>query len=542
MTETQAASDALVPPSTMPAPGAFPRVEMRGIVKRFHGVLALDSVDIAVRVAEVHALVGENGAGKSTLIKILTGVHAPDSGDILLDGARVAFRAPHEAQVAGIATIYQEVNLVPTLSAAENLFLGREPRRRWAGIDWARVRRDAQDLLQRYDVPVDVGRPVDELGLAAQQMVAIVRALSLGGRILVMDEPTSALTHREVDHLMGMVARIRDEGVSVLYISHRLDELYRIADRVTVLRDGHHIVTAALSDLPRRELVSAMLGRELERVLRSPRGHTLDSTKGPTAVSGPGLTDGLALSATEVSRQPRVTAANVAVRAGQVMGLAGLQGSGRTELLRLIFGADERDAGRVSLSDGAPDAGRSPSDSLRRGVAYLPEDRKTDGIIPDLSLRENLTLIVLPTLTRWGVVRRGRERAIVDRLIAQLGIRAANADIRIRDLSGGNQQKVLLARLLCSHPRFLLLDDPMRGIDVGAKAEIERLILELAGKGLGVMVASSELEEVLSLSDRITVMRDGRTVGVLEQDQATFETVATAIAQEAAGDRLAVQT
>ena len=507
------------PPESSFVGASAPRIAMREIVKRFDGVLALDHVDLEVRAGEVRAIVGENGAGKSTLIKILTGVLAPDAGAVFLEGRSVDFRAPHEAQRAGIVTIYQEVNLIPTLSAAENIFLDREPRRRFGLIDWRKMRFGAREILERYEIALDVDRPVRELGLAAQQMIAIVRALSLGGRVIVMDEPTSALTHREVDHLMRIIGQIRADGVTVLYISHRLDELFRIADSVTVLRDGKRIMTADIAGLTKVDIIEAMLGREVVRAENSGRSIPLGSAGRP------------ALEAAGVSRLPRITEASVTVAAGEIVGLAGLQGSGRTELMRLIFGADERETGRVTI--GGEEAPAAPGAALARGIAYLAEDRKADGIIPDLSLRENLTLIVLPRLARLGVVRRGRERIIVDEFIRRLGIRAASPEIRVRDLSGGNQQKVLIARLLCADPKFLLLDDPMRGIDVGAKAEIERLIVTLADSELGVLVTSSELEEVLSLADRIVVMRDGRTVRELRRGQGTFDAVARAIAGDA---------
>ena len=334
-----------------------------------------------------------------------------------------------------------------------------------------------------------------------------------------MDEPTSALTHREVDHLMRIIGQIRADGVTVLYISHRLDELFRIADSVTVLRDGKRIMTADITGLTKVDIIEAMLGRKVVRAENSGRSIPLGSAGRP------------ALEAAGVSRLPRVTEASVRVAAGEIVGLAGLQGSGRTELMRLIFGADERETGRVTI--GGEEALAAPGAALARGIAYLAEDRKADGIIPDLSLRENLTLIVLPRLARLGIVRRGRERIIVDEFIRRLGIRAASPEIRVRDLSGGNQQKVLIARLLCADPKFLLLDDPMRGIDVGAKAEIERLIVTLADSELGVLVTSSELEEVLSLADRIVVLRDGRTVRELRRGQGTFDAVARAIAGDA---------
>jgi ribose transport system ATP-binding protein len=492
------------------------RLAAQGIVKRFHGVLALDGVDFDVRAGEAHGLVGENGAGKSTLIKVLTGVHRPDSGAVTFEGRPVDFRSPHEAQAAGIASIYQEINLIPTLSAAENIFIGSEPTTRLGMVDWRAMRNSTAALLDRYGIAVDLRRPVGELGLAAQQMVAIARALSQGGKLIIMDEPTSALTHREFDQLLAITTQVCATGVSVIYISHRLEELFRLTQRITVLRDGKRIITEETSKLTRNTLVEAMLGRADIRQLD-------DARAARPAVEAP-----KALIVDAVSRPPKVAAATLAVASGEIVGLAGLQGSGRTEIMRLIFGADARSSGSVAIDDDAVPA--SPAEALRRGVVYLPEDRKADGIIPGLSLRENMTLIVLPMLTRMGIVARGKEHALVEIFIERLGIRAASADIPVRDLSGGNQQKVLIARLLCTDPAFLLLDDPMRGIDVGAKAEIERLIIALSGQGLGVLMTSSELEEVLGLGDRIVVVRDGETRGVLDHAAASFANVASAIA------------
>jgi ribose transport system ATP-binding protein len=490
---------------------------LSAIEKRFDGVRALAGVDFDLRAGEVHALLGENGAGKSTLIKVLTGAYAPDAGRIEIGGRETAFRNPSDAQAAGIATIHQEIHLVPTMDAVANLHLGREPRRRWGLLDHPRMRREAAAMLERYGVSVDLDRPVGELGVAVQQLIAIARALSLGGRIIVMDEPTSALTHREVDHLLAIADRVRAGGVGIVYITHRLDEVFRLADRVTVLRDGRRVLTEPASALDRPRLVAAMLGRS---------GGVAEARRAPRAPA----TGRPVLTAEALAREPRVGGATLALEPGAIRGLAGLQGSGRTEVMRLMFGADRPTGGRVRLK-GAPGPA-SPSEALARGLAYLPEDRKADGIVPDLSVRENLSLILLPQLARFGVVSRALERAAVERFMARLGVRAASTEMRIRDLSGGNQQKVLIARLLCTAPEVLLLDDPMRGIDVGAKADIARLIADLADRGIAVLFTSSEIEEIAALSDRVTVLRDGRTVAELAGEAVSFARLAEAIAAD----------
>ena len=493
-----------------------PLARLSGIEKRFDGVLALADVNFDLRAGEVHALLGENGAGKSTLIKVLTGVYQPDAGVIEVGGRATAFRNPAEAQTAGIVTIHQEIHLVHTLDAVANLHLGREPRLPWGLVDHRRMRREAAAMLARYGANVDLDRPVGELGVAVQQQIAIVRALSLGGRVLVMDEPTSALTHREVDHLLSITKRLRADGIGIVYITHRLDEVFRLADRVTVLRDGRLVLTEPAAEMNRPRLVSAMLGRPVAAA--APRNQ-------PTACGAVTI-----LAARAIAREPRVTGASLEMVQGTILGLAGLQGSGRTELMRLLFGADRPTSGEVLLN-GAPGP-RSPVQSLARGLAYLPEDRKADGIVPDLSVRENLSLILLPRLTRWGFISLSRERAEVARFMAQLGVKAASPETRIRDLSGGNQQKVLIARLLCTEPDALLLDDPMRGIDVGAKADIARLIADLAEQGMAVLLTSSELGEIAALSDRVTILRDGRTLGTLAGSDVTFAGLAEAIAAD----------
>jgi ribose transport system ATP-binding protein len=479
---------------------------MRGVTKHFLGVAALVEARFTVERGEVHALVGQNGAGKSTLIKVLTGVYQRDAGEILFDGAPVAFGSTHHAQLAGLSTIYQEVNLVRYRSVAENIFLGREPKR-FGLLDWRRMNREAATLLERLGISVDPTRPLYEFSLATQQMTAIARAVSMDAKLVIMDEPTSALAEQEVETLFGIVRQLKADGVSVVFVSHRLDELYAICDRVTIMRDGRTIDERAMQDISRYELVATMLGRELAEELshrRAADGHA-------AATSVP------VLEARSVRRAPVLRDVSVAARAGEVVGLSGLLGSGRTELARALFGVDRADDGEV-LVDGAPAQIRSPRDAVRHRFGLVPEDRKTDGIVPELSVRENLTLALLPRLRRLGVVDRARQTRIVEQFVQSLGIKCSGLDQPVRELSGGNQQKVVLARWLCTEPKLLILDEPTRGIDVGAKRDIQLLIRSLADEGLAVLFISSELEEVVSGCDRVVTLRDG--VAVAEHDGA----------------------
>jgi ribose transport system ATP-binding protein len=495
-------------------------LQMEAITKGFPGVVALAGARLRVGRGEVHALVGENGAGKSTLIKILTGAYRRDGGTITFDGRPVDFQSPRQAQEGGISTIYQEVNLVPFRSVAENIFLGREPRR-WGLLDWGRMHREADALLRRLGVAVDVTQPLNTLTLALQQMVAIARAVSFQSRLVVMDEPTSSLDEREVETLFGVIRGLKADGVSVIFVSHRLDELYAICDRVTIMRDGHTVDERAMGEISRLELVARMLGRELGELQRA----------GATAFdSSRHHAEGLLLEAEGLARGRRLQDVDISVRAGEIVGLAGLLGSGRSETARAIFGADPLDGGQVRFG-GRQARFRSPADAIRAGLGFCAEDRKADGIIPHLSVRENLTLAALPTLQRAGIVSRARQEEIVDRFIKRLGIKTAGPDQKIRELSGGNQQKVLLARWLCLSPKLLILDEPTRGIDVGAKQEIQRLINELADDGLGVLMISSELEELTEGCDRVTVLRDGRSVAELRAEQISETAMMAAMAQ-----------
>jgi ribose transport system ATP-binding protein len=495
-----------------------PILVMEGIEKRFPGSVALDGASLRVMAGEVHAIVGQNGAGKSTLMKILNGVYRRDAGTIVLDGKAVDFHSPLEAQNAGVSTIYQEINLVPYRSVAENIFMGREPVR-WGLLDRRRMNREAAEILARLGIRVDVRRPLGSLNIALQQMVAIARAISTDARIVIMDEPTSSLDEREVEVLFEVIRGLRDAGISVIYISHRLDELYAVCDRVTVMRDGRTVDDLPIAGVTKLELVALMLGKELGEVRRSGAtgfAHQGERATGDVVVEARGLEgDGL-------------RGANVAVHGGEIVGLAGLLGSGRTELARVLFGADMA-SGEV-LVRGKPVRWRSPRDAIRAGFGLCAEDRKVDGIIPYMSVRENLTLAALPVLSRHGIVDRGEQEAIVDRFIARLGIKTAGPEQPIRELSGGNQQKVLLARWLCLNSSLLLLDEPTRGIDVGAKAEIQSLIDELADNGLGVLMISSELEEITEGADRVVVLRDGETVAEFTADEANQDAVMHAMA------------
>ncbi|MFD0774778.1 sugar ABC transporter ATP-binding protein, partial [Streptomonospora algeriensis] len=499
-----------------------PVLRTRGLTKRFPGVLALDGVDFDLYHGEVHALVGENGAGKSTLIKVLTGVYAPDGGDVHYHGRAVRFDTPLRAQQAGISTIYQEVNLVPLLSVARNLFLGREPRR-FGLIDFGRMHREAAAVLRDYGVEVDVTRPLQGLSMGARQMVALARAVVADARVVIMDEPTSSLEPREVETLFSVIGGLRERGITVVYVSHRLDELYRICDRVTVLRDGRVVHTGALAGLERLRLVSLMLGREAEQV----------EQQGTTTFGGPHerRTEEPVLVAEGLDDRRRLHGVSLAIRPGEVLGLGGLLGSGRTETARAITGAAPLRSGRITVA-GVPLRRRSTAAAIAAGISMLPEDRKSEGIIPELSVRENIALAAMPRLSRFGLVSERRIDRVVDVFVERLRIKSAGTRQKAAELSGGNQQKVLLARWLALHPQVLLLDEPTRGIDVGAKAEVQRLVDELAAEGLGVLLISSDLEELIEGADRVVVLKDGAVVGELSGDEVSEGALMRAIAAD----------
>lgn len=502
-----------MPESTMRAvpseEAANPMLQAVELTKHFRGVTALDSVSIELRGGEVHALVGENGAGKSTLIKLINGIYRADEGVITLDGERVAFSGPHEAWQFGISTVFQEINLEPFMSIAQNLFLGREPTRLWGLTDVRKMNRDAASLLRRYSVDVDERRPLGSVGMAVQQMIAIVRAVSTDARVVILDEPTSSLEPNEVDQLFRVIRMLRDEGVALLYVSHDLDEIFELCDQVTVLRDGKRVHTGPVSAITPLELVATMLGREVQDVRRS--GKTAFEIEHREI-------GGQVLYAGGLTRSRVLSDVTVDVSAGEVVGLAGLLGSGRTETVQGIFGLMPLDDGEVFVNSTPVKTG-SPGEAVSNGIGLLPEDRKAEGIVPTMSVRDNITLAANKSATKWGFVSKSKVDALVERFVDRLQIKLVDLDQSVAELSGGNQQKVLIARLLCNDPDVVMLDEPTRGIDVGAKAEIQRLISELAADGLAVILISSELEDVIEGSNRVFVLKEGSIVGELRGDE-----------------------
>jgi ABC-type sugar transport system ATPase subunit len=477
------------------------RFEMRGIAKAFPGVQALRGVDLDIVGGEVLALLGENGAGKSTLMKVLGGAHRPDAGTLVLDGRTVVFRTPQDARAAGIAVIHQEFNLVPGLTAVENIFLGQE-RARAGFIRQAEERGRAEELFRRLGATIDLDLPCKRLSTAQQQLVEIARALACDARVIVMDEPTAALSEAEAERLFEIVRDLKSRGIAVVYISHRLDEIFALADRVVVLRDGRHVGSRPRAGLGRTELIELMVGRELAE--EYPRRAT---TPGPVKLAVSGLARGRA-----------VRDVSFTVRQGEILALAGLVGAGRTETLRLIFGADRKDAGEILL-DGRPLAIRSPRDAIAAGIGLLTEDRKLQGLVLGRSVRENFALPNLTRFSRLGFMDGRREREAFGRHVAALRIKVPHQEEAARNLSGGNQQKVVLAKWLEHDCDVLFFDEPTRGIDVGARHEIYQLMNDLVARGKAIVMVSSDLPEVLGMADRIVVMHDGRITGELDNRQ-----------------------
>jgi ABC-type sugar transport system ATPase subunit len=464
-------------------------------------------VDLDVRGGEVHALVGENGAGKSTIINVLAGAVRRDEGDVRFGGAPVDFHSPAESQHAGIAVIHQELSTLPALSVAENIFMGRMPSRR-GFVDRRAMHDRARALLADVALDVDPATPVAELSLSHQQLVEIAKALSRGARLLVMDEPTASLTEHEVRHLLDLVRRLRTSGVAIVYVSHRLAEVFAIADTITVMRDGRTISSAATADSTPTQVVAQMVGREL-------------AAGAPRVAHAPGET---VLELRGLTRAPAVRDVSFSVRAGEIVGMAGLVGAGRSETARLVFGADNPDSGTILL-DGQPVRFRSPREALAAGIAMVPEDRKQLALFMDRSVRWNVSMATLAGVSRAGVIDHARERALATSFVDRLRIRTPDDLAAVRTLSGGNQQKTVLARWLAAKPKLLLLDEPTHGVDVGAKAEIYELVRSLAAEGLAILLISSELPEVLDLSDRIVVMREGRVAAELDRASADEHTI-----------------
>jgi galactofuranose transport system ATP-binding protein len=495
---------------------------MKDISKTFPGVSALENVDFSLMRGEIHALVGENGAGKSTLIKVLTGVETPDSGTIELDGSMVQVRSPKQSQEIGISTVYQEVNLCTNLSIAENIMLGHEPHH-FGGIDWKKLKLLASQALKRLDVNVDVNQPLGNFSVAVQQMVAIARSLEIASaKILILDEPTSSLDANEVSQLFSVMRKLKGEGIGIIFITHFLDQVYQVSDRITVLRNGKLVGTYNTTALPRVELIAKMLGRSITDLDKVSKARFSGEQKGDKKQT---------LEAKGLGRAGSLEPFDMELFASEVVGIAGLLGSGRTEMANLTFGIDTPDTGNLTLN-GKKIEHFSPLDSLKNGIALCPEDRKAEGVVGELTIRENIILALQARYGWFKYMGTAKQYEFADKYIKLLGISTPSQDQLLKNLSGGNQQKVILARWLATDPQVLILDEPTRGIDVGAKAEIQKLVLELAEEGKSCVFISSELEEVLRTSHRIIVMRDRKKAAEYSgdvDDQTIIQTMAGAL-------------
>jgi len=492
------------------------KVELIGVSKSFPGVTALDNVDVAFQPGEVHALLGENGAGKSTLIKIMTGALARDAGAVLMDGKPIELGSPAAAQAVGIGAVYQEVNLIPTLSVAANLTLERQPRR-FGFISWRKAADEARAALARLDISIDVERPLGSYSLAVQHLVAIARALRDDTQVLVLDEPTASLDAREVERLFAILRDLKARGLAIVFITHFLDQVYQIADRITVLRNGRRVGAAPAAKLPQVELVSLMLGHELQAV--EARGAIAEAKAGGEPV----------LSVKGLGAKRVMAPFDLELRAGDVLGLAGLLGSGRTETAKLVFGATPADSGAIHVG-GKPVAIRSPRQAIQLGIGFCPEDRKREGLMLELTVRENI-ILALQTKRGWlRLLSAAEQEQLASDMIRALAIATPDAEKPVGQLSGGNQQKVILARWLVSNPRVLILDEPTRGIDVGAHAEIVALIRRLCAEGMALLVASSELDEIVAFSNRVAVLRDRRKVAEIAGETIERDDIVQAIA------------
>jgi rhamnose transport system ATP-binding protein len=490
-------------------------LELKGIRKSFSGVEVLHDVSLALRPGEVHALLGENGAGKSTLVKIITGVHQPDQGEILLDGQPVHFNDARESRRAGIAAIYQELSLFPDLDVAENIFAGRQPLTTGRRVDWRKLYTEAGKLLESLGVKLDLKQKARALSIAQQQMVEIARAFSINAWILIMDEPTSSLTLHEVDDLFRLVRRLREEGTAIIFISHRLEELYALVDRVTVLRDGSYVGTRSMEDVTRDDLIRMMVGRTITNLF----------PKQDVQVGN------VVLKVEHLARAGSFYDVSFELRRGEILGVAGLVGAGRTNVARAIFGVEPATDGRIEVH-GQEVRITSPQQAIALGLAYVPEDRQLHGLIPAMSLTPNISLPMLPAYAQMGWLRDRLERKSAYDAARQMEVRANNIWQLARELSGGNQQKVVLAKWLSTNPRILILDEPTRGIDVGTKAAVHGLMSKLAAEGLSILMISSELPEILGMSDRVIVMREGHVTGEFSRAEATQEKIISAATQD----------
>ena len=491
---------------------------MRDISKTFPGVKALQHVDFTLRKGEIHALMGENGAGKSTLIKVLTGVHPFESGEIKMEGkaAPIVNRSPQDAQDNGISTVYQEVNLCPNLTVAENLFIGREPRK--AGlIDWKTMNKKSTELLKDLQIDAKATDKLEECSLAKQQMIAIARAVDMNCRVLILDEPTSSLDDDEVEKLFVLMNRLKAQGVGIIFVTHFLEQVYAVCDRITVLRNGELVGEYTTKDLPRVMLVAKMMGKDFDD-LADIKGEHAELKEFIPVIEAEGI-----------GRKGSIRPFNFTVNKGEVVGLTGLLGSGRSELVRAIYGADKPDSGKLKVN-GKEVKINSPLDAMKLGMAYLPEDRKKDGIIADLSVRENIIIALQAKRGMFHPLSKKEMEEAADKYIEMLQIKTASRETPIKSLSGGNQQKVIIARWLLTNPDYLILDEPTRGIDIGTKTEIQKLVLQLADEGKAVTFISSEIEEMLRTCSRMAVLRDGKKVGEIEEEDLSQESIMKAIA------------
>jgi len=489
-------------------------LELKDITKHFSGVEVLHQVPFRLRPGEVHALLGENGAGKSTLVKVITGVYQPDGGEIFLNGELVQFNDTRESRQAGIAAIYQELSLFPDLNVAENIFVGRQPMTFGRRIDWRKLYNESERLLASLGVRLDLKQKARNLSIAQQQMVEIARAFSINARILIMDEPTSSLTLNEVADLFRLVRRLRDEGTAIIFISHRLEELFELADRVTVLRDGSYVDTRPMQDVTRDDLIRMMVGRKISNLFPKQ-----DVQAGEVALKVEHLT-----------REGAFWDVSFELRKGEILGMAGLVGAGRTNVARAIFGVEPPTSGAIQLN-GREIRITSPQHAIKLGLAYVPEDRQLHGLIPAMHITTNISLPMLPEYARRGWLQDKVERKAAYDAACQMEVRANNIWQKARELSGGNQQKVVLAKWLSTNPRILILDEPTRGIDVGTKAAVHALMSKLASEGMAILMISSELPEVLGMSDRIIVMHEGRMTAQFTRAEATQEKIISAATQ-----------
>jgi simple sugar transport system ATP-binding protein len=494
---------------------------MRNIDKKFPGVVALSNVDFTLRAGEIHALMGENGAGKSTLIKVLTGVEELDKGEIRLLGINhpLLNKSPQEAQTNGISTVYQEVNLCSNLSVAENIFIGREPKKLGI-IDWKIINKKSKTILENLNIMIDVTKPLGNYSVAIQQMVAIARAIDISSKVLILDEPTSSLDEQEVEKLFSVMRQLKETGIGIIFITHFLEQVYRISDRITVLRNGTLVGEYETQNLSSVQLVAKMMGKDLD---------DLSSLRYKNVMSEEKAKKEAVIEAIDLGCSGAVKPFNLVINKGEVIGLSGLLGSGRSELSRIIYGADKADTGEL-LFKGRKLLVNAPIDAMKASMAYLPENRIAEGIISDLSVRENIMIALQAKRGVFHLLSRKEQEKFTDRYIDILKIKTSDREVPIKQLSGGNQQKVILGRWLLTNPDFLILDEPTRGIDVGTKTEIQKLVLKLAQEGKTIMFISSEIEEMLRVCSRMVIMRDGCKVGELEENELTQEGIMRAIA------------